>query len=458
MSEPALSLLSTLRRANQLPFGARLLLAVSGGADSLALLHLYTRLYEALGITLIAATFDHGLRGDAGRGDAAYVMELARAWGVECTLGQGNLDPHAPGVEARARAARYAFLADTARTLGAEYVATAHHSDDQAETLLLNLIRGAGSRGLGGMRALSPLPDAPEIMLVRPVLSVRRADLEAYCRSEGIQWREDSTNADVRLRRNWVRLVALPLLSQVNPNLVNTLARTAAVLADEDDFLRQAVKEAAARMSGTDSRQIWVERDAFEAWHPAVQSRMLMEAAARISAEVEPDYAHVRAALALLQGQEGGTVELGKGVEVTADTRFVMVGSGDAPWSSPYPGWWLDGECIQVMSLTMEWPRKDTPQSQLVLAVQVPAGSVMTLRPRRKGDRVYPLGLKGRSQKLKDWLINTKVPRLLRNHLPVITVEDKVVALWNGQDWMGFYPPFEGETIEIAMTIQSPTI
>lgn len=457
MSEPALSLLSTLRKANPLPSGTRLVVAVSGGADSLALLHLYTRLHETPGLTIFAATFDHGLRGEAGREDAAYVVALAREWGVACTAGQGNLDPQAPGLEARARAARYTFLADTARALGAGYVATAHHSDDQAETLLLNLIRGAGSRGLGGMRVLSPLPGAPDITLVRPVLGARRSELEAYCRGEGIAWREDSTNADVRLRRNWVRLVALPLLSQANPNLIDTLARTAAVLADDEAFVQDAVEAASAHMRGTESNRVWVERAVFETWPPAVQSRVLMAAAARVSAEVEPDFAHIRAALALLGGQEGGTIEWGRGVEVAADTRFITVGRGDMPWSPPYRGWWLDGEHTQAMPATAEWPREDTPPFEHTVTIRVPQGSVMTLRSRRAGDRVYPLGLKGRSQKLKDWLINRKVPRLLRDHLPMITVEDKVVALWNGQEWTGFYPPFEGETIEIVMTIQSPT-
>lgn len=453
MTEPALSLLNTIREGHSLPQGTGLLVAVSGGADSMVLLHLYTRLREELQLNLAAATFDHGLRGQAGRDDAEFVAEIAQSWGVECMVGRARIDPQTAGVEAQAREARYRFLATCAGKVGATFVATAHHADDQAETVLLNLIRGAGTRGLGGMRERSPLPTAPALTLLRPLLGLRHAELIAYCRAEGIEWREDATNTDTHHRRNWVRQVAIPLLGRANPGLVDTLTRTASVLAEEDAYLDQTVASLLVDASKSAGDYIWIARSAFDGWHPALQKRALLLAARQMRGSFEPDYAHVTSVIRLLKSPEGGTIEWGDRIDVTADTGYVTVKLRGSRWSPPYPGWWLDGGDVRFPGITPDWQRGVPEVTGNALMLRVPDGTALRVRGRSNGDRVYPPGLHGRSQKLKDWLINHKVPQQLRDHLPVIEAKGKIIALWDGRDWHRFLPPFDEETIDIVVML-----
>ena len=167
-------------RQHQLIVHAKpLVVAASGGADSLALCHL---LYHA-GYDLHIATLDHGLRGDTGQVDADFMCWMARQWGVPCTMGQVDVPALArkqkTGIEATARKTRYDFLADVARQIGTSTIATAHHADDQAETVLMHILRGSGLQGLRGMAFRAPVPGHTDLTLVRPLLAVTRAEIEA---------------------------------------------------------------------------------------------------------------------------------------------------------------------------------------------------------------------------------------------------------------------------------------
>ncbi|HTF59069.1 MAG TPA: tRNA lysidine(34) synthetase TilS [Actinomycetes bacterium] len=207
--------------------------AVSGGADSLALLHALRTLAGPRGWRLAVLTVDHGLR-PGSAADAAFVADHAKALGLPTrvlTLTAGDLDPHRPaGPEAAARAARYAALWPAAGELGCDWLATGHTLDDQAETVLLQLLRGAGPDGLAGMTVRTG-------RLLRPLLGVRRADTHAACTAVGLTWREDPTNAEDSPLRNRVRSQLLPLLEELRPGATRTLARTATLAADERDWL-----------------------------------------------------------------------------------------------------------------------------------------------------------------------------------------------------------------------------
>src|SRR5690606_722014 len=154
-------------------------------------LHILAALRAAIGFTLYAATLDHGLRGAASAADAQFVVETARVWGIPARRGNADVPALAArqsgGIEAAARAARYDFLASVAREVGADRIAVAHHADDQVETVLLHLLRGAGIGGLRGMAWIAPTPGSPDLLLIRPLLGVTRAEIDTYCREYGIQ-------------------------------------------------------------------------------------------------------------------------------------------------------------------------------------------------------------------------------------------------------------------------------
>ncbi|MCC6169569.1 MAG: tRNA lysidine(34) synthetase TilS [Caldilineaceae bacterium] len=214
---------------------------VSGGADSVCLLHALRQFAPHWGLALHVAHLDHALRPQSAA-DAAWVAALAQRLELPlhtARLAPGQLDDHPAGLEAAARAARYAFLHVTACAVGdaagPACVAVAHHQDDQAETVLIHFLRGSGPAGLAGMAWAAPLPHpaGAAVWLVRPLLGVRRADILVYCAAYGLSWRDDASNQDTRLLRNQIRHTILPQLTEINPALVVTLGRTADLFAAE---------------------------------------------------------------------------------------------------------------------------------------------------------------------------------------------------------------------------------
>ncbi|HET9558704.1 MAG TPA: tRNA lysidine(34) synthetase TilS [Actinomycetota bacterium] len=223
--------------------------AVSGGADSLALLHALRALAGPRRWRLAVVTVDHSLR-PGSAADAAFVADHAKALGLParvCTLTPGDLARHRPaGPEGAARAARYEALRAATHELGCPWLATGHTLDDQAETVLLQLLRGAGPDGLAAMAVRSG-------RLLRPLLGVRQAETRACCAAAGLAWREDPTNAGDGPLRNRVRHHLLPLLEELRPGATQALARTAALAADERDWLDPLVATALA--GAVDSRE-----------------------------------------------------------------------------------------------------------------------------------------------------------------------------------------------------------
>src|SRR5687767_7412848 len=221
--------------------GESLLVAVSGGADSTALLLALAELTQAelLGVGLTAAHLDHGLRGERAREDARWVEELARVNGFACVVGRADVTSLArerrDNLEQAARRARYAFLTRAAREAGAGAVLAAHTLDDQAETVLLRLLRGSGAEGLGGIRPERVLDEgAGGVLLLRPLVTwARRAETEEFCRGRGVEPRADEMNTDERFARVRVRRRLLPLLETFNPRVAETLARTAELLSED---------------------------------------------------------------------------------------------------------------------------------------------------------------------------------------------------------------------------------
>jgi len=235
------------------PAGVMLLAAVSGGADSLCLLGTLLALRERghplAPTAIVVAHLDHGLRGEAGAADARFVAELAGQLGLRSVSERADVVALARqthrSLEDAARRARYAFLRRVAAEVGAARICTGHTRDDQAETLLLHLVRGSGLAGLAGMAPLSG-------DVARPLLMVTREQTEAYCTAHGWTPREDRSNADTRFLRNRVRHELLPVLERFNPNLREMLARNAALIAADERYLEQQTDVAWSAGAGGD--------------------------------------------------------------------------------------------------------------------------------------------------------------------------------------------------------------
>lgn len=302
---------------------------VSGGADSTALLLALNELRSAtkLSTNICVAHLDHKLRPTSAK-DARWVSALAAKLGYECVIGRSKVAEIArannDNLEQAARQARYAFLERTAKRKSAKYVLTAHTMDDQAETVLMRLMRGSAGAGLGGMEAMRPLATNSSIKLVRPLLWARRADTESYCRFRKAEYLVDETNSDPALSRVRVRQQLLPLMQSFNNRIVEALSRTAAQLREDRAVLFNGADELLQRasVSGDDEERetkappLNVKPLANEP--PALRRRALRQwlSEARGSAR-RLEMVHLLAVEKLLEGTAGGrTVELPGGGRV----------------------------------------------------------------------------------------------------------------------------------------------
>jgi tRNA(Ile)-lysidine synthase len=241
------------------PPGATIVVGLSGGPDSVALLDALVQVARRRGFRVAAAHLDHGLR-EGSQQDAHFCAELCRQLGVPLRTGTADVRSQARteagGVEQAARRARYRFLRGVGRELGACAIAVAHTRDDQAETVLLRLLRGAGRTGLAGMRLRSA-------GVIRPLLAVSRQQVLAHLEARGLAWREDPSNADLGLTRNRVRHELLPYLeARFNPRLRETLARTGALLADEGELLAAVAADLYQGLARTEADGVSLDRDA----------------------------------------------------------------------------------------------------------------------------------------------------------------------------------------------------
>ena len=228
--------------------GERILVAVSGGMDSVVLLHALHTLASKFDWKLIVAHFNHQLRGRASDGDEQFVRQLGKSLRLRVVVGRGEVKKHAKctgtSTEMAARELRHGFLARTDRRLNIHSVALAHHADDQVELFFLRLLRGAGGDGLAGMKWSSPSPVNPRIQLVRPLLDVSRAELEAFARANKIRFRLDASNVSRDFQRNRIRHELLPLLkTRLQPAIDKTVLRTMNIIADEAEFVASAAEQ-----------------------------------------------------------------------------------------------------------------------------------------------------------------------------------------------------------------------
>ncbi|MDR7520087.1 MAG: tRNA lysidine(34) synthetase TilS [Armatimonadota bacterium] len=269
---------ATLRRYGMLSGGERVVVATSGGPDSMALLHLLGRLRDELNLHLHAVSVDHGLHHASGA-HADFVRRTARAWGIPVSVVRVNVEAHARRarltVEEAARALRYAALARVARRIGATHIAVAHTADDQVETVLLWLLRGAAPDGLAGMpakRSHGPL------QVIRPMIDLWRSDVLGYLAAEGVPYRTDPTNRRRRPLRNRIRQDLLPRLVGYNPGIKAVLRRLAEQTADDAALLEHLAGEAAAETLRRVDGRVAIDAARFRSLPVSLQRRVAYRA------------------------------------------------------------------------------------------------------------------------------------------------------------------------------------
>jgi tRNA(Ile)-lysidine synthase len=430
----------TIRRHELFRRGARVLVALSGGPDSVALLHVL-RALERDGDLIVAGIghFNHRLRGAAADEDERFCRDLADAWGLAIAVGSADVANRARtarrSIEDMARRLRYGFLEEAAAAADAEVIAVGHTLDDQAETFLLRLIRGAGARGLAGIR-----PRAGRI--VRPLIEISRADVRGYVEEHGLAFRVDETNRDVGVPRNRVRHELIPILQGYSSRIVPVLAREATLARQDEEFLHQSAIDLAAAIVLWNEYGADIDADALRGLPPALASRVARLALERTAPGRFIGFQHIERLIDLAGGPVGASAAL-PGLLATRAKRTVVLTTqpGRAPFSNSFrfplsipgevsaAGWTVTAEPIDDRSCL------PVPPARAGVAL-IPVGSVqfpLAVRSRRPGDRFRPLGMGGRGRKLQDFLTDRKVARAERDSLPLVVDRDDRIVWVVGQ-------------------------
>ena len=391
-------LLSQIRKYDMIASGDSVTCAVSGGADSMALLWGLYLLREKLNIRLSAAHFNHNLRGEESRRDENFVREFCDRFDIPLYVGGGNVVAGEKGLEAAARDARYAFLS----TLPGK-IATAHTADDNAETVLMHMVRGTGLKGLGG---IAPVRGK----LIRPMLSCTRQQVVSFLKEYHISYVEDSSNAGDTFLRNRLRHHVMPLLKQENPKLAENLSAMAMELRQDERALSQ--------MAGYDSLPDVVE---LRACPPAVRSRML-ERFLKENGVKEPERSHIALAESLVfSDNPSAKAHFPGGVTVRRNYDRLAVAADDAPIDTTP----LNGTVtVSGLRITVQ-PAQEIVNTENVFTVS-PVGT-MVVRCRQSGDEIRT---PGGTKSLKKLFIDRKIPAEKRLQIPVIADEAGVLGVY----------------------------
>jgi tRNA(Ile)-lysidine synthase len=425
-----------------------ILLALSGGADSVALLYALGELGPHFGYRLVAAHLNHRLRGEESGRDEAFVRDLCSARGVELVAEQSNdLDPAAPNLEERAREARWAFLAGAAARIGASRIATAHHADDQAETVMLRLLRGAGAAGLGAMAATRQLGEAG-VTIMRPMLGVWRHEILRYLDSIGARYVSDSSNADLSFLRNRIRIELLPALERdYAPGVRRRFAALAAEMRGLDDYVTAAARTELGqrlreRIPGGPLDLL--DLNGFAGLHPALAAALLREfLTARIWSLRRLSRRHIDELGRLCLGDSpSATLDLPGGWR--AERRYAAL-AVEPRRNAP------DRRAAGVSAVPVVLARSGVTRvawagfvfhSRVIPADAAPmplgldeacfdadlAASGLVVRNFAPGDRIAPLGMEG-TRKVQDVLVDRKLARPRRFTFPMVTLSGQVAWL-----------------------------
>lgn len=433
-----------------------LVVAVSGGADSVCLLHLLRHMAPEFGATLHVAHFNHALRGEEAAADARLVAALADRLGLPASFGGGDVAAaaraHRQSLEAAAHDMRWAFLEAVRRRTGATAITTGHTADDQAETVLMHLLRGSGLRGLAGM--------APRYGTARrPLLALGHTDCLTWCREHGVVWREDASNAEPWCRRNSVRLDVLPVLRRYNPAIVETLTGTAESVQVDLAYLDNQTGAALAQLTRRVGHGVsHLDLAGYQALPESLRRHLLLawlgEQAERV---------HLQAVDTLLrEGTTGDAVAVPGRRQVVKQYADAVLSAQASP--SPLPEVVL---AVPGTTVALAWGWRvavayaygaastATPRTGRGWTVDLDADAVqlpLVLRSRRPGDRMPLLGMAG-SKKLQDILVDAKVPRRERDHVGVLAAANGIVWLIGHRVAAGALAgPTSGRVLRVTVT------
>ncbi|MCP5094609.1 MAG: tRNA lysidine(34) synthetase TilS [Chloroflexi bacterium] len=429
-----------------LPADSRVVVGVSGGMDSMALLHVLQTVWGKS--HLIIAHFDHALRSSSGD-DARFVEKTAVSLQLPFYLGKANAKEwsisQGSSVEEAGRELRYRFFVKIAKEVGATAVAVAHHADDQVETILMHLLRGSGLSGLRGMQQSRSFTEASGLLLIRPFLSIRRSAIADYCQTHQIAFREDESNDDITFFRNRIRHQLFPLLNLYSPQIHQRLRNMAEIVSADYDLLDAVGNETWQTLVLAQSDD-WLRLDRMK-WLslPLSLKRMMLRKAVKVlrPLQYEIGFQTIEQARQLIEKRTSGAqAMLPGGLQLLVGSQAIAIAThldllpidvpqleSDKPLTLLIPGqiplqngWRIEAEIMSTIDLQQIETNQDNWQAFVAIK-----NDALIVRPRHPGERFQPLGMNGHSTKLKDVMKNLKIPAALRLRWPIIATPEIIV-------------------------------
>ncbi|OXM82491.1 tRNA lysidine(34) synthetase TilS [Paenibacillus rigui] len=423
-----------VREQRLLQAGDRILVAVSGGPDSVALLHILFLLSGRWNWKLTVAHVNHLFRGEESEREAAFVAQWAERLGIPCEVGRLDVPQYIEDTgknpQAAARELRYGFLHQAASLHGANKIALAHHADDQAETMLMRLLRGTGPAGLAGIPVLR---SEQKVELVRPLLRIYKSEIVTYCEAAGLTYYTDSSNLDTKYFRNEIRLEVLPYLQRYNAQLPQSLNRLSQMMTVENDYLEQQTRDLWEQGVAQESDFAKWSRNWFARVHVALQRRLIKLILNYLALEGDSiDFLKLEQIREAIVRDEPSNLSLylGNDLVLTREYDGIMIHNYVVP-PLPYQYPVHRGQpCLDIpetgMRIDCRWGSRESvsnDQQRSASTTLFDADHLalpLQVRSRQEGDRMQLFGLNG-SKKVKDIFIDTKIPPSQRQRIPVVT-------------------------------------
>ncbi len=403
-------------RQNRLFFAKeRVGVALSGGSDSVALLHLLHSCAPVLDIHIRALHVEHGLR-ETSVDDMVLVQSLCQALNIPLHIHRANLKNIHTNVEQAAREVRYRFFEECARQYDLTKIAVAHHAQDRAETFLFNLLRGSGMSGLCAMGQVRG-------NIVRPLLIFSKEEIMDYIVAHNLPYATDETNANTEYTRNYIRHHILPQLNHINPKAVEHIHRTADILGEEDAYLSGVAEQQLKHCAQLSDGHIDIDIQILRQNHPVIIRRLLRLAMDQCFSLKNFEYVHIQQMLQLLENQSGSQIHLKGGILCRVEYGHLIVvlkNNIDTCHVKNYV-------VLSEMAATCADFSNKPANCEYVDGSKLPKDLI--LRTRRQGDYIYPLGMLGR-KKLKDYLSDKKIPKHLRDNLQLLTSGSEVYIVF----------------------------
>jgi tRNA(Ile)-lysidine synthase len=467
--EPEGRVIGFVQRHSLLPPEEIVVIGVSGGADSVCLLHVLAKWQTELGIKIHVAHLNHKLRGVESEADAKYVSNLAASLDIPVTIDRQDVATYRAekkcSIEEAARELRYSFLAKVARKVGANRIAIGHTKDDQVETILMHILRGTGITGLCGLAPCSPMAydrqavlatsqKRSNLLVIRPLLDINREETMRYCQEHQLEPRIDSSNLSLSFYRNRLRLQLLPLLRQYNPSVERALLRLADIAQEDNAFIEQQASRFWDEVASQENTAIHLNKGQTASLPIALQRQLLRAAVAKLAGDIRDiEVNHIEAVRSLLNKPVGKRISLPHGIVCHGEYDELVIAStaeqSELPSSCPFPplqgefplkvpgdtvlfGWKVRSSVVPDKAASPSLrdvlnPGEGTCQSKLLAAFDLhKTGTELLVRARQPGDRFQPLGM-NEPKKLQEFMVDAKIPLSWRGHVPIVCSPQQII-------------------------------